>query len=315
MDRERYERQMIVPQIGKMGQKKIYASCVAIVGLGGLGSIAAELLVRAGVGKVIIIDRDIVEESNLTRQFYLPRDVGRSKVAAAKERLSDVNPSLIVEGWAIHLQRSNIMVLQEADVILDCTDNLRTRFLINWYCRTQRKKWIYAAAIKTAGYVMPILPGGPCVQCFLQEGSLETCDQVGVINTTTTSIAALQVNFCLRLLIGEEVEPRLYYYDVWKPEFRLLAVKKRKNCQGCDGKYLFPEETKWVHFCSTGRYQIEGKHNLNELRNRLGKRKGLVDDGEILSLMGITLFADGRALVKAETAEKAMMKYSKMVGD
>src|SRR3989338_4354446 len=197
----RYSRQILLQEIGKEGQVILQNKKVAIVGVGALGTVAAELLARAGGGSLILIDRDTVEESNLQRQTrFDEKSAGKNKASAAEKRIKEINSEIKVEFHSLHLNSQNIGLLQSADLILDCTDNLQTRFLINDYCRKEKKIWIYAAAIKTSGYVMPVFPNGPCLQCFLTESSQETCDTVGVLNTITVSIASLQATLALKIL-------------------------------------------------------------------------------------------------------------------
>ncbi len=318
--KERYSRQSILPQIGVNGQKKIERARVGIVGVGALGTVAAELLVRAGVGELVLIDRDVIEESNLQRQsLYTEQDVGKSKAIVAREKLQLINSAVGIEACAVQLDYKNIELLKECSVVLDCTDNLKTRFLINDYCRKEKKKWVYGAAIKISGYVMSIFPGGPCLRCFLSEASLETCETVGVLNVLTYSIAALQVAEALKLIIGEVTEAKLYYYDVWTPALQTITVKRKSNCLTCKGEYTYLEREGReliLKFCSTGRYQIQGKKNDLAQMKRLWEKVGtVVDEGEVLHFKNITLFSDGRALIKAKTEEEARVMYSKWVGN
>lgn len=317
---EKYSRQIILPEIGLEGQRRINEAKVAIVGLGALGSVAAELLVRAGVGNLILIDRDVIEDSNLPRQaLYVEEDVGKSKVMAAKKRLQEINSRVKLEEYAIHLNYRNINLLQQVDLILDCTDNLKTRFLINEYCKKEKKKWIYAATIKTKGYVMSIFPSGPCVECFLSEKVGETCDTSGVVNTITFSIAGLQVTEALKIIVGKEVESRLYYYDIWQPEMKQLQIPKNKNCLACQGEFRYlrgDDQEPMIKFCSSGRYQILGKKvDLYVMRERWKMIGPVVDEGVALHFKNIILFADGRVLIKAKSEEEARGTYSKWVGN
>ncbi len=317
---ERYSRQVILPEIGVKGQKKIELAVVGIVGVGALGSVAAELLVRAGVGELCLIDRDVIEESNLQRQaLYTEQDVGKSKAVVAKERLQLINSNVRIDVKAVQLDYKNIDLLKECDVVLDCTDNLKTRFLINEYCRKEKRRWVYAAAIKTEGYVMSILPNGPCLRCFLNEASLETCETVGVLNVLTYSIAALQVAEVMKLIVGKRVESELYYYDVWKPALQTIIVKRKKDCATCNEKYTYLKGERGelvLKFCATGRYQIQGKKKDLAQMKRLWEKVGkVVDEKEVLHFRNITLFADGRVLIKAKTEEEALSLYSKWVGN
>ena len=316
----RYSRQILLQEIGRDGQEILQNKKVAIVGVGALGTVAAELLARAGAGSLILIDRDVVEKSNLQRQtLFDEKSVGENKATAAEKRIKEINSEIRVEVHSIHLNPQNIGLLQSADLVLDCTDNLQTRFLINDYCRKEKKIWIYAAAIKTSGYVMPVFHNGPCLQCFLSESSQETCDTVGVLNTITVSIASLQATIALKILLGKEVESVLHHYDIWNQNFRKLNIKQKENCPSCAGNFVYLEKketSKYIRFCSTGKYQVLGpKVDLPEIKERWEKVGDVVGDGSSLQFQNITLFNDGRALINAQSVEEAEAIYSKLVGN
>lgn len=320
MDNSRYSRQTLLKEIGKDGQTLLQNKKVAVVGVGALGTVAAELLARAGIGTLILIDRDIVEESNLQRQtLFDEKDIGKSKAIAAAQRIRQINSETKVRIHTIHLSPQNVDVLQSADLVLDCTDNLQTRFLINDYCRKENKPWIYAAAIKTSGYVMPILAAGPCLQCFLTKSSQETCDTVGVLNTITVSIASLQATLALKILLGKEVESILHHYDIWNQSFRKIQIKKKENCSTCAGDFIHlnkKETSKFIRFCSTGKYQVLGpKVNLQKVKERWEKLGKVIQDNASLQFQNITLFDDGRALINAQSMEEAEAIYSKLIGN
>lgn len=314
---ERYSRQILL--LGQKKQDKIRKAKVVIIGVGALGTIAAELLTRAGLGELILIDRDVIEESNLQRQLlFTEKDLEKSKALAAGERLKEINSSLKIKSYALHLNSENISLLKSADLILDCTDNLKTRFLINDFCKKEKIDWIYASAIREEGYVMPIFSAGPCLRCFLREANLETCDTVGVLNTITTSIGTLQVSLALKLLRGEKVDSYLYHLNLRNMEMKKIKVKKNKRCPACLGKYEFlnQKEKSLMKFCSAGKYQILGKKvNLKEIKKRWSKLGKVVDDGIALRFGKIILFADGRALIEAKTEEEARSVYGKWVGE
>lgn len=317
---EKYSRQLLLKEIGREGQAKLAQATVAIVGIGALGTVAAELLARVGVGKLVLIDRDIIEESNLQRQvLFIEEDVGRSKAIVAKERLQKINSLITLEAHPIHLNNKNIGLLNNTTIILDCTDNLQTRFLLNDYGHKHKIPWIYAAAIKTKGYVFPILPGGPCVRCFLGTESGETCDTVGVLNTITTAIASLQATLAIKMILGEEVKAELYSLDIWKLEFKSLRVKQNPHCPTCQCRYEYLEKEdsiKTIQFCSTGRYQIMGKpQNLAELQQRWERIDEVKRDNGLLQFKNIVLFEDGRALIKASSEQEALSAYSKWIGN
>ena len=317
----RYSRQILLDQIGTEGQALLQNKKVAIIGIGALGTVAAELLSRAGVGNLILIDRDVVEPSNLQRQtLFDQKDLGKNKVTAAEQRINQINSEIKIKSHAVHLNSQNINILQSADLILDCTDNLQTRFLINDYCKKEQKLWIYAAAIKTTGYVMPIFPSGSCLQCFLTESNLETCDTVGVLNTITVSIASLQATLALKLLLGKEVESILYHYDIWNQSFKKINIKANKNCPTCAGTFTHLEKketSKYIRFCSTGKYQVLGNKELDlaEIQKRWEKIGKVIQDDASLQFQNITLFKDGRALINANSTEEAEAIYSKLVGN
>lgn len=318
---ERYSRQILL--LGKKGQEKIAKAKVAIIGVGALGTVAAELLARAGVGELVLIDRDVVEESNLQRQLlFTEKDLGKSKALIAEKKLKEINSSLKIKSYAIHLNSENISLLKEADLILDCTDNLKIRFLINDFCKKEKINWIYAAAIRGEGYVMPILPAtlpnGPCLRCFLREANLETCDTAGVLNTITTAIGSLQVDLALKLLTKEKIGTYLYHLNLKNMELKKLVIKKNKKCSACQGIYEFlnKKEKPLIKFCSSGKYQIIGKKaDLKEIKKRWKKIEKVIDDEIALRFRKIILFADGRALIEAKTDEEARSIYGKWVGE
>src|SRR3989344_2567536 len=213
----RYTRQEIFSEIGKDGQNKLGKSSVVIVGLGALGSVSAELLARAGIGKLILIDRDIVELSNLQRQsLYDEGDIGKPKALAAKEKLNKINSEVEIDFYVEDLNSGNINEIisingnynnvknnkkyiknnKNTDLILDCTDNLETRFLINDFSVKNRISFIYSSAVGSKGYVFNVIQKKTaCLKCFLKEAAqLGTCETVGVLNTITNLISSIQAN-------------------------------------------------------------------------------------------------------------------------
>jgi molybdopterin-synthase adenylyltransferase len=230
-EQEKYSRQTIMTEIGAKGQQKLKDASVVVVGVGALGSNTAEMLARTGVGKIILIDSDTVETCNLQRQtLFVEEDIGRSKVRVAKERLEKINSLITIETHETLIAERTTNLLK-ADLVLDCTDNFETRFIINKHCRTT--PWIYAACVKTAGYVMPILPNGPCLQCFLQDADLDSACTIGILNTVPPIISAIQTTLAIQLLIGENVEPILQFVNPWNGTFRKLKVKKNDLCKVC----------------------------------------------------------------------------------
>jgi len=318
----KYSRQILLPQIGKIGQEKLSRAKVAIVGIGALGTVAAELLTRAGIGSLLLIDRDMIEESNLQRQvLFDEKDIGKSKAITAKEKLQRINSQITITAETVHLNAQNINLLQKYNFILDCTDNLATRFLLNDYCKKEKKKWIYAAAIKTSGYVFPVFPEGPCLRCFLQEAHLETCDTAGVLNTNTAIIASLQTTLALKIILGGGVSSKLLHFDTWNHTLQTIDIKKNKNCPACNGKYDYlnpKEEIRIVRFCSQRKYQVLGSLvGLNEIEKRWKKSRNekIIRTENSIQINNLILFQDGRALINAKSEAEALSTYSKWIGN
>src|SRR5438876_3352414 len=229
-DRERYSRQILFSGIGEEGQRKLLESHVAIVGCGALGSFQAAALARAGIGRLTIIDRDYVETSNLQRQWLFDEaDAAAAlpKAIAAERALARVNSGVHVSGVVDDLTSTNIdELLGPAALVLDGTDNFETRYLINDYCVSRRRPWIYGAAVGSYGVTMPILPGrSACFRCVYPEppgGSQPTCETAGVLNSVTAMVAALQVADAMKLLCTGSLDPRLTTLDVWSGAMRRI---------------------------------------------------------------------------------------------
>jgi len=230
--KSRYSRQELY--LGKQKSQLLQNKTVAIIGVGGLGSPVVEMLARIGI-KLILIDKDKIELSNLPRQvLFDEKDVNQYKSLTAAKKLKQINSKLKISAHTLKINPKNISLLKKADLVLDCTDNLETRFIINQFCHQHKIPWIYASAIRNEGYVMPILPHGPCLSCFLKSGNKETCQNVGVINTITMGIAALQVNLAVKILTQQKIEPILYYLNLENMELKRIKVNKNQNCKVCN---------------------------------------------------------------------------------
>ena len=286
-------------------------SKVAIVGIGALGSVAAELLARAGVGWLILIDRDSVELSNLQRQsLFNEEDVGKLKAVQAKKHLEKINSEINIEAYAEDLDFNNIDLIS-ADLVLDCTDNLETRHLINEYCHQRKIKWIYSGAIQTRGFIFNVIPGQACFNCIVKAKSVnETCDTVGVLNSITHLIASVQVSEAIKLLLKRDYERDLVYVNLETNEVKRLTVNKDENCEVCKGNYEYlngKKETKIIKFCGTNKYQIKGDFDFEELKKKFKK------DGDVIELDNLVIFKN-RVLVKAENEVEAKSLYAKYIG-
>jgi adenylyltransferase/sulfurtransferase len=242
-------------QIGKQGQEALSKKSVAIVGLGALGSVSAELLVRAGVGKLVLFDHDVVELQNLQRQtLYAEKDVGRPKAEAAKRHLQRINSEAKIVGHVLNLNQENIHMLK-ANIVLDCTDNMETRFLINDFCLKNKIAWIHAAAVETRGNVFVILPGGPCFRCIYDKAeALEDCETAGLLSSCSAMVSSLQVTEAIKILLGKEPTKELIHVDVWRPSLEKIRVNKNRNCKACKGIYehLNPGKQEFkISYCRT----------------------------------------------------------------
>lgn len=316
----RYARQIAFQEIGRKGQVKLGKSTIAIIGIGALGSIAAELLARAGVGRLILIDRDIVELTNLQRQvLFREKDVGRPKAVAAKELLSEINSEIKIEVLPIDLNYKNIRNLK-ADLVLDCTDNLETRFLLNEYCHKNKIPLVSGAAIGSIGTVLNIVGKGPCYRCIFREApGLETCETAGVLNTVTSVIGAMQANEALKILLKKDHEKKMIRFNAWDNEFMKISVKVNHKCPVHKGKFDYLEGKKGarpIKLCGSSTFQIEGrKIDLNVVKKRLGRIGKVNDYGVCIRFRNIILFREGRVLIKARNEKEARSIYSKYVGN
>ena len=343
---ERYSRQILFAPLGEAGQAKLARAQVAIVGCGALGTAQADLLARAGVGDLRLIDRDYVEASNLQRQtLYEEADAeAASPKAAAAARLRRINSGIAVEGLVADLTPANVReLLSGRDLLLDGTDNLETRYLINDYAVEQGLPWIYGAAVASRALTFTIRPGRTaCLECLfpgLEAGGLEappepvmaTCDTAGVLSWVVSWVAALQVAEAIKLLTGAEAALRgsLLSADLWTNEFRELQRPLRDpDCRACgrrDFIHLRGEQRAVVTLCGRNAVQIHEHRRplaLAELAERLrpqGEVRGNALAVRFLPAapagLEMTIFADGRALIKGTTDPGvARSLYARYVG-
>ena len=336
--RNRYSRQTMFPGIGEEGQVKLSGGSVVIIGCGALGSNIATFLVRAGVGKIRIIDRDFIEYHNLQRQILFDEDDIRAqlpKAIAAERHLRKVNSSVEIEGIVADTNFTNIeRFCCGADVILDGLDNFETRFLINDVALKQKIPWIYGGAIASNGMTMTIIPGvPPCFRCIYpilpKPGTTPTCETAGVIGTAPAVIGSLQATEAMKILVGvKEVNRELIIVDVWQGIFERIEIKPRENCPACHGKYEFLEGRyviKTTSLCGQSRAVQVVNTKVSEIAlDKLAARlknvgdisqnefmlRFTVDDHEII------VFPDGRAIIKNTIDESVAEElYIKYIGD
>lgn len=245
----RYSRQSILRAFQPGEFNKIRKSTVAVVGIGGTGSMAADLFARTGVKKLVLIDRDYVSISNLHRQIlYGDKDVGSPKVESAYRRLSEVNPDVEIEIHNTTFDASiSESLVSKSDLVFDGTDNFTTRLIINDSCVRNAVPWIYTSAIETYGEVKAILPGRTsCLSCYVTMPAQRqpACADVGVFPSVPNIVASFGFTLGIKILAGKQVDGSLYFLDPWKGEMQNLVIRKNPDCRTCskgEYDYLKPE--------------------------------------------------------------------------
>ena len=238
---ERFSRQIILKDIGTLGQKKILSSKVLIIGVGGLGSPAAEFLSRAGIGSLGIVDNDKVSLSNLHRQsLYNTSDIGKFKVQIAKNKIKKINPNTKVTIYKIRINNINFKkIINNYDYIVDGSDNFTTKFLINDFCLKFKKILVTGAISKFDGHIFTFdfkNKKVPCLRCFFQEVTISddllNCESEGILGTVAGIIGTIQANEVLKkiLRIGTGLDGYIFILDLLHLNFRKIKLKKRKNC-------------------------------------------------------------------------------------
>lgn len=335
---ERYSRQILFRGIGAEGQRQLAAGRVAIVGCGATGSALAQLLARAGVGQLRIIDRDYVEASNLQRQsLFDETDAAESlpKAIAAARKIASFNSEIQVEARVEDVVPHNIeALLEEIDVILDGTDNFETRYLVNDYAVKASLPWVYAAAVGSYGATLNVLPGKTaCLACIFPDtprGMVETCETSGILNTAVNMVASVAATEAMKLLVGGDALGRLrqtlWSFDVWNNEqAEIAAGKPRAGCRACgerDFVHLAGEARPHITLCGRNSVQIHERArpiDFAEMQRRL-QSLGVVRHNEFVLKFWrepyeMTLFPDGRAIIKGTTdAGVARSLYARYVG-
>jgi adenylyltransferase/sulfurtransferase len=339
---DRYSRQVLFPGIGADGQAKLGAAHVAVVGVGATGAAAAALLARAGVGHLTLIDRDFVEPSNLQRQILFDEAdalAALPKAEAARQKIAAFNRDVRVDAQIADLVPGNIReLLDGAEIVLDCTDNFETRYLLNDYAVEQGKPWIYAAAVGAYAATMPILPAGElrsaCLACLFPAaptGTVETCDTAGILGMAVNMAASVQVTEALKLLTGQAnlVRRSLLSYDLWTNERSEISTgRPNPGCDVC-GKRIFRHlaGTARPHITLCGRNSVQiHEHkrplDLSELQTRLSLQGEICDLRSNAMLLRfrrgehtLTVFPDGRALIQGTTdTAVARSLYARFIG-
>jgi adenylyltransferase/sulfurtransferase len=343
---ERYSRQMRVPGIGKAGQERIMKSRVALCGVGALGTVLANTLVRAGVGFLRIVDRDFVEPSNLQRQVLFDESDVESnlpKAEAAAIKLRQINSTVTVEPVVADINRTNIEDLcRDCDLILDGTDNFEVRYTINDVAVKLGKPWVYGGAVGTEGMTFTIIPGEtPCLRCVFEAspgpGDVGTCETAGVLAPTVTIIASFQAAEALKILAGkkEAINRELFTMNLWDNTTRRVKIAplagRKGKCPCCAlRQFDWLEGTQGMQttsLCGRNAVQVTpqagSKLSFDALAAQL-KASGTVSANKFLLKFNVTdsgeayeftIFPDGRAIIKGtDELDRARTLYAKYIG-
>ncbi|PAD34024.1 ThiF family adenylyltransferase [Terribacillus saccharophilus] len=335
--KDRYRKQELF--IGKDGQAQVENSKIVLIGMGALGSASAEMLVRAGIGELVLIDRDYVEFHNLQRQqLYTEQDAASylPKAFAARERLQAINQQVTLHTVIENVDHHNIEHLIEgADVIVDATDNFETRLIINDAALKHSIPYLYGACVGSYGITYPVLVDidTPCLHCLLEQlpQQSETCDTAGIISPIVQWVAAMQVTQALRILCGQEVKAELCAFDIWTGDYTKVDVNSLRNssCSSCGTNAEFPflngsSRTRLDVLCGREAVHIRPSANksldLPALSEEWANALDQVTANEYLLAFQykghrIVLFADGRAIIHGVAdISRARSLYDSLVG-
>jgi adenylyltransferase/sulfurtransferase len=337
---DRYSRQTLFAPIGKEGQERLRSSAVTIIGCGALGTVLANNLCRAGVGRLRIADRDFIELNNLQRQILFDEDDVKRRIpkaVAAAEKLRHVNSDVEVEALVEDINADGIEALvQETDLLLDATDNFETRYLLNDACIKYQRSWIYSGVIASYGVTMNIIPGvTPCLRCVFPEmplpGTTPTCDTAGVLNGIVGAITGIASTEALKILLNsEKTSHDMVWMDVWENTSERITLPRQPDCPACgQHHYDFLDslgESTSTTLCGRNAVQVRNhagkggeKLNFSELAERL-QPVGTVQYNEFLLRFVVdgyelTVFPDARAIIKG-TADLQVARsiYARYIG-
>ncbi|MDJ1474228.1 molybdopterin-synthase adenylyltransferase MoeB [Bacillus sp. LS15-K4] len=336
---ERYSRQQLFKPIGSKGQEKIRNKHVLIVGAGALGSASAESFVRAGIGKLTIIDRDYVEWSNLQRQqLYSEQDAREKmpKAIAAKNRLEQINSEVQIHAFVMDAVAENMEdLLKNVDVIIDATDNFDIRFVINDLSQKHNIPWVYGSCVGSYGMSYTVIPQEtPCLHCVLKSVPVTgvTCDTAGIISPTVQIVAAYQVAEAFKILVGDfsAIRKTFFMFDIWSNQNHFIKLGKIKtdDCPSCGSNRTYPylsyeNQTKVAALCGRNTVQIRPvenrKYDFDDIENVL-KKLGKVDRNPYLLSCQlddyrVVIFQDGRVFIHGTNdISKAKQLYYRVFG-
>ncbi|MDA1810125.1 molybdopterin-synthase adenylyltransferase MoeB [Bacillus sp. HSTU-bmb18] len=336
---ERYSRQQLFKPIGDRGQEKIRNKHVLIVGAGALGSASAESFVRAGIGKLTIIDRDYVEWSNLQRQqLYSEQDVREKlpKAIAAKNRLEKLNSEVQIDAFVMDACAENLEgLLENVDVIIDATDNFDIRFIINDLSQKYNIPWVYGSCVGSYGMSYTIIPQEtPCLHCVLKNVPVTgvTCDTAGIISPTVQIVAAYQVAEALKILVEDfaAIRKTFFMFDIWSNQNHFIKLGKIKtdDCPSCGLNRTYPylsyeNQTKVAVLCGRNTVQIRTvesrQYNFDDIEKVLNKLGKVDRNPYLLSCQldeyRVVIFRDGRVFIHGTNdILKAKQLYYRVFG-
>src|SRR5215468_4228524 len=260
----RYSRHLIMPEVGIQGQRKLKAASVLLIGTGGLGSPLSLYLTAAGIGRIGLVDYDVVDETNLQRQvIHFTSDVGKSKLESAAGKLSDINPHVIIEKHNVPLTSENALeILKGYDVVVDGTDNFPTRYLVNDACVLLGKPNVYGSIFRFEGQASVFYAReGPCYRCLYPEppppGLVPSCAEGGVLGVLPGVIGVIQAIETVKLIIGkgDSLIGRLMLFDALRMQFRELKLRKNADCPICGPNPTIHELIDYQEFCGVGHQQ------------------------------------------------------------
>jgi adenylyltransferase/sulfurtransferase len=341
---DRYHRQMLLPGVGEAGQRRLLASHALLIGCGALGSTVADLLSRAGVGTITIVDRDLVELTNLQRQtLYTEADARDAlpKPIAAQRRLAQVNSTVRIRPVCDDFHPGNAEEIASdlpdappVGVIIDGTDNFETRYLLNDLAVSLGVPFVYAGAVATGGMTMTVIPGvTPCLRCVFEQmpdpATAATCDTAGVLGPAVTAIASIEAGEAIKALIGaaDAITPRLLTLDLWTNEARSisLAGARRDDCPCCgreDFDFLEGAKASVARtLCGRNSVQVapasrDASIDLDALAQRLAPHGAFTMDDFLLrgalarerndrgEPIGLAVFPNGRAIISGTTEQR-----------
>lgn len=338
----RYDRQIRLSMIGREGQQRLADAKVAVLGCGALGTVAADILARAGVGHLRLIDRDVVEWTNLQRQsLYTEQDAQQSqaKAAAACKAISFINSEIVCEPWVTDLTADNIhQSLEGCDLVVDAADNFAVRFLLNDYSLEHRLPWVHGGCVGTGGQVAFFTgQGHPCFRCLVPEmppaSAVATCDSAGVLGSATHAIASLQATEAIKWLSGNQaaIRPGVWSLDFWNHRSRVISLPASLSdrCAACGlGRRDFLSGTETgssvAVVCGRQAVQIGPSSATPTDPAAMAQRWETCEDVvsnrffarcRVSETETLTLFRDGRALIEGtDDVARARTIYAQFVG-